>query len=238
MYYRQMSKGSRQPPDRAGSSYRIAPLTPRHLSRTATVFAQSFPNTLLAALGPSFLRELLASYVHLPGGCGYVCLDGEEVVGFVVGSEDSGQHRRTLLRQRWAPLMLRALHRLATSPQLARLLARYLFFHLSSSPLSGRRRQEEADVIPPASLTLVAVAPEHRRRGIGDRLTRAFLREMASRGTDRVKLAVSVSNEAALSLYVKQGWRVAGCYRSSEDRLAYRLIYEVASPATREDRAA
>ena len=93
-------------------------------------------------------------------------------------------------------------------------------------------------MIPPASLTLVAVAPEHRRRGIGDRLTRAFLREMASRGTDRVKLAVSVSNEAALSLYVKQGWRVAGCYRSSEDRLAYRLIYEVASPATREDRAA
>ena len=233
-----MSNGSSQPADRLGYSYEIAPLTLRHLPGTATVFAQSFPNTLLAALGSGFLKQLLASYVYLPGSCGYVCLDGEEVVGFVVGSENSGQHRRTLLRRRWAPLLLHVLHRLATSPQLVRLLARYIRSYLWSSPLAGRRRQEEADVIPPASLTFVAVAPEHRRRGIADRLTWTFLREMASRGTDRVKLAVSVSNEAALSLYVKQGWRLAGCYRSSEDRLAYRLIYEVGSLATLDDRAA
>ena len=207
-------------PERSDANYRIAPLTPRYVSGVVDVFARSFPDTLLTALGPGFLGELLGSYARLPGGCGYVGLNGQEVVGFVVGSEDSAQHRRTLLRQRWAPMVLQGLRTLTTSPHLAGRLARYLGHQFLSSPATGRRRQKPAGFVPKASLTLVAVAPPHRRRGVGDQLTRAFLGEMSRRRVDRVKLAVSASNQAALALYTEQGWQPAGAYVTSEGRLA------------------
>jgi ribosomal protein S18 acetylase RimI-like enzyme len=135
-------------------------------------------------------------------------------------------------------MLLQGLCTLATSPHLTRRLAQYLGFQLLSSRATGKRWQKPAGVVPKASLTLVAVAPPHRRRGIADQLTRAFLGEMGRRRIDRVKLAVSARNDAALALYAEQGWRPAGAYVTSEGRLAYRLVYELAPPAALADDAA
>ena len=202
--------------------YHIEPLAQRHIRLVVPVLAETFPDSLLVALGPAFLEELLDSYVSLPGGCGYVCSHGEGVAGFVVGTEDSGRHRRTLLRRRWASILLRVLQGLVLSPWRAWPLARYLRFYL---PLlhpanASDRAVEDTAPVPPASLVLLGVSTAHRRRGIARRLTRAFLEEMARRGVNAAKLAVAADNEAALAFYLSEGWRAAGRHRTPDGKTA------------------
>lgn len=61
-----------------------------------------------------------------------------------------------------------------------------------------------------AELADLAVAPEHRRRGVGRTLLRACLREVAARGAREIFLQVRESNGPARSLYREAGFREVG----------------------------
>jgi ribosomal-protein-alanine N-acetyltransferase len=61
-----------------------------------------------------------------------------------------------------------------------------------------------------AELLTLAVAPEHRRHGIGTSLLADFLAEARERGAVTVFLEVAADNEAALALYRRHGFSEAG----------------------------
>lgn len=239
------------------ASRQIVPLAVDHLSGAVRVVRDAFPDSLLSRLGPGVLSELLASYLAAPGGMGYLCLSEGRVVGLIVGCRDSARHRRYLLRERGLRLAVRVLGAVIGSPDLVSPLARYLvtYFRATRSRSSasaassngspaaggadhGDRRSSGgptgsaggwagAATIPPASLVLLGVAPECRRRGIAGRLLQAFLDEMARRGVSRIKLAVSAENDPALDFYLSRGWRIDGQFRSPEGRSACRLVCDV-----------
>lgn len=60
-----------------------------------------------------------------------------------------------------------------------------------------------------AHVTNVAVHPEWRGQGLGERMMRALQAEAVGRGAERATLEVRVSNEAARALYAKLGWVTA-----------------------------
>lgn len=74
--------------------------------------------------------------------------------------------------------------------------------------LIGRTIADEAEL-----LTL-AVAPDQRRQGAGDRLVTAFLRESACRAAATAFLEVAADNVAALSLYHRHGFAETGRRRA------------------------
>jgi ribosomal-protein-alanine N-acetyltransferase len=59
-------------------------------------------------------------------------------------------------------------------------------------------------------ILILAVDPRFRRRGIGEGLMRALLWFFSSMGVYEVRLEVRVSNNAALALYRKLGFRIVG----------------------------
>jgi len=65
-------------------------------------------------------------------------------------------------------------------------------------------------LIDPPELQDVSVRPEHRRRGVATALAAAAERAVVERGADRLRLSVSVDNEAALALYRGLGYRDVG----------------------------
>ncbi len=69
-------------------------------------------------------------------------------------------------------------------------------------------------------IAMVAVDPLHQRRGIGRKLLRACEQQAKLR---QLKLAVRISNEAAISLYEQEGYRTVdiwkGYYVDGEDGL-------------------
>lgn len=72
-------------------------------------------------------------------------------------------------------------------------------------------------------ITLVAVDPLLRRRGLGRQVLAALLAEGRRRGAERATLEVSSSNIAAQALYASAGFREAGrrrrYYRNGDDAL-------------------
>lgn len=78
-------------------------------------------------------------------------------------------------------------------------------------------------VVDELHITLVAVAPQHRRQGLGQRLLAALLAEGGRLGAERATLEVAASNTAALALYGRLGFTEAGrrrgYYRNGDDAL-------------------
>ena len=72
-------------------------------------------------------------------------------------------------------------------------------------------------------ITLVAVDPLRRRRGLGRQVLAALLAEGRSRGAERATLEVASSNAAAQALYARAGFQEAGrrrgYYRNGDDAL-------------------
>ena len=65
-------------------------------------------------------------------------------------------------------------------------------------------------VLDEGQFTNVAVHPDHRRRGLGNALLSAVLEEARERGLILLSLEVRESNAAAIALYEKHGFTVAG----------------------------
>lgn len=62
----------------------------------------------------------------------------------------------------------------------------------------------------PPELQDVSVRPEHRRRGVATALAGAAEQAVVARGFDRLRLSVSVDNDAALTLYRHLGYGDVG----------------------------
>ena len=68
-------------------------------------------------------------------------------------------------------------------------------------------------VVDELHVKTVAVAHEHRRRGLATALMRQILTEVADEGITRATLEVRKSNEAAQQLYARLGFTTAGVRR-------------------------
>jgi ribosomal-protein-alanine N-acetyltransferase len=78
-------------------------------------------------------------------------------------------------------------------------------------------------ILEEAHITLLAIAPQFRQQGLGHYLLRALLTLAAQQQLERATLEVRASNLAAIHLYQKLGFQVAGrrkrYYPDQEDAL-------------------
>ncbi|NEO25351.1 MAG: ribosomal protein S18-alanine N-acetyltransferase [Kamptonema sp. SIO4C4] len=65
-------------------------------------------------------------------------------------------------------------------------------------------------ILEEAHITLLAIHPDYHRQGLGQLLLLALLDKGVKRGLERATLEVRASNEAAIALYGKFGFRIAG----------------------------
>lgn len=65
-------------------------------------------------------------------------------------------------------------------------------------------------VLDEAELLTIAVAPAHRRKGIGAALLAAFETQAQARAATRAFLEVAADNLPAIALYTRAGWRRTG----------------------------
>lgn len=68
-----------------------------------------------------------------------------------------------------------------------------------------------------AEVTVLAVAPEARRQGIGRALLEAAVAILRAAGIERAWLVTTNDNQAALRLYQRTGWRLTAVRRGAVD---------------------
>jgi len=95
------------------------------------------------------------------------------------------------------------------------------FLALLTDPRSGSPAPEllglgcSWTILEESHIILLAVHPSYRRHGLGQILLRTLLAQAHQDGLERATLEARVSNQAALNLYGKFGFRIAGrrpCY--------------------------
>ncbi|MEA5599406.1 ribosomal protein S18-alanine N-acetyltransferase [Rivularia sp. UHCC 0363] len=65
-------------------------------------------------------------------------------------------------------------------------------------------------ILEEAHITILAVNPQYHRQGIGAALLYSLIETARDRGLERATLEVRASNQAAISLYEKFGFKTAG----------------------------
>ena len=100
----------------------------------------------------------------------------------------------------------------------------YLVYQLILSLWSAKD-----DLIPQAGeieLTYIGVAPEARGQKLGQILLHTFLEESRAAEYQKVSLSVEIDNQAAISLYQKNGFQITRSFTEGVYK-RYRMICEL-----------
>jgi glycosyltransferase involved in cell wall biosynthesis/ribosomal protein S18 acetylase RimI-like enzyme len=160
----------------------------------ARLHRESLPDAFLPALGDPFLRRLYRALATDEDAICSVAENGAGVVGFVAATRSVGRtYRRFALRHGIAA-------GLAAAPRLVRPGVARRAFETARYP-SGAAR------LPDAELLSIAVAPEWRKRGVGQMLTADLLRRLRERGASELKVVVADDNAGANRFYERLGFR-------------------------------
>lgn len=180
----------------------IATLQPQQVAQVARLHAEGISSGFISSLGPRFIQQLYRGIMSCSSAFCLVALEQGHVLGFLAGAESVGKLYRSVILRRGL-LMIGPLLRFAFSPRTIRKIFQTLLYPSHT----GKE-------YPPAEVLSVVVAADARRRGVGDKLMRAGLKELAHRNISAVKVAVAADNEPANHYYIKEGFEKAGIYDS------------------------
>jgi len=163
-----------------------------------------FKHSLLSVLGVKFLVDLYSVMFRLEPNGFCVAMEGEQLVGFAIGTTDSRKlATRTVIRlifpflrgistRRYAPSRRAGLRRALG------LIAQALAYMLRV----GRMARAPS----PAELLAIAVRHDYQRRSIAIGLVEAVCEYMRRQGVRVITLSVFASNTGAIMLYKKSGF--------------------------------
>jgi len=194
-----------------GAPPRLRTLHAADLGPMADLHRSAFPDSVLSALGSETLRRYYRWQIDGPHQVEPIgaFLD-DELVGFLVGGRFhgsmigfvKGQAAFLVVQVMRHPAVVRGGRGRRAIATGLRLLVRP----------AGRTTPERPDRVPDGSFGVlaIAVAPHHRRLGIGSALFAEAERRARATGMHRLHLTLDPSNPGAVAFYEGQGWRRLG----------------------------
>lgn len=176
------------PTIRAGGRDDAGPVAAIHADRIAEGF--------LVTLGPRFLARLYRRIARSPEAVLVVAEEAGVVVGFAAATTSTRRLYADFLRRDAVPAALAAAPAIVRRPRQVWETLRYG----TAGP----------DDLPPAEILSIAVHREAGGRGVGGALLAATLLGLRRVGADSARVVTAESNDVALALYQRAGFRRAG----------------------------
>jgi ribosomal protein S18 acetylase RimI-like enzyme len=176
----------------------IEPMSGSHLNAACEIHIHALRGDFLPSLGYSFLKTLYEGILGLGLGFGFVAVEQDGTVGFVLASLDSSGLFRRLILKRGPALAIRTALAVLRSPRLApRVIETFLY------PARGGQVPYKAELIA------LAVQEASRSQGIGEALLHRLHEEFRRLGVDGYKVTVYGSNAGANRFYRRMGGQYA-----------------------------
>ena len=173
---------------------RIGPLKACQAKAAASIHAEGQPGTFLTSLGLPFLRALYTSMALSPTCFGHVSLEGAEVVGMAVGTENPAGVFKSLLLGSGPGLALSVMGACLRRPSLVIRVIETMSYTGHAGTADGE-----------AELLFIGTRGDRRRQGIAQALFQAFASSCRERGLHSVGLSVDDTNEAAKRFHLRNG---------------------------------
>lgn len=174
--------------------YQIIPFAVQYARAAAEIHAEGQPGTFLTSLGPFFLRTLYAELAVSPRCYGFVALEGDKVIGVVVGATDSSAIFKELIVRRGFVLALPVLGAMLRRPTLLGRVIETLRYPAQQPHEPGE-----------AELFYIGVRGIRRGEGVGAALFHALAQASRQRGMRSMGLIVDDGNEIAKHFYLRHG---------------------------------
>lgn len=151
------------------------PLTERDIPQIVDMHFQVFPGDFLTGLGRPFLEQAFYPlFITSSDGFGFVYEEEGQILGYVVGSADSGHFYRSLLINNFALILQSIVRGCLSSPYFLVQVCKTIFAMLS-------RRSSQSF---PAELAYVAVTQRARGKKVAYGLCDKFLHSLRENGVD------------------------------------------------------
>jgi len=167
-----------------------------HIVRVSEIDVKARAGDFLPSLGERFLRTLYAGLIGSRRGLGYVYLQGEQVVGFIIGSFDTKGLFREVLWKRGTILGLHLLVKIFKKPSF-----------IKNTIQTFRYPRKESHTPQKAELIVIGVDERFRGRGIGEKLIRALNQAFLVEGISSYKVTVNKKNESANKFYQRLNFK-------------------------------
>jgi len=178
------------------------------INAVVKIHLSSFQGFFLTFLGPAFLHVLYENISDSPMGIFYGYEENGRLLGFVAGTDRPAGFYSRIIRRRWLRFCIAAIVPALKKPAIILRLLRALSMPQQANPGEGC-----------GTLMSIAVLPETRGMGIGQKLVDAFLVEAYRRGLKQVNLLTDKQdNDAANRFYQRYGFHVHRSYVTPEGR--------------------
>lgn len=203
---------SESPPPRTRSSVVVRPMDRSDLGFATSLHLQSLNHGLFPALGSSFLKAYLGTFVSSPSALALIAEKDGAPVGFVVGTLDDRAHYGHVVRHCGLKLVPRAAVSLVVRPKVALRFIRTRAFRYARGAvrLAGTKPTQAAASFRDAVLTHMAVEQSARSQGVGQKLALAFVEQVRNSDADGVAVTTRSGSAGAARFYEKLGWRSVG----------------------------
>jgi ribosomal protein S18 acetylase RimI-like enzyme len=208
-------------------AFEIVKIKNRHLDKIVEIHMSAFSNFFLTFLGPLFLREFYKSFIYDQTGIGFVAEDSQthDVLGAVVGPLVPAGYFKRLLKKRWFAFCLASSVAVLKRPTIIKRLFRAVFYR-GDAP-AGQQR---------ALLSSIAVSPKTQGQGVGQALVKRWVDEVRRRGGTGCYLTTDAeNNEKVNSFYQKLGWKIESTFKTPENRVMNRYIFDLLRNTETED---
>lgn len=195
----------------------IVPLKASHARPIAQLHMENLNTNFSGRAGFELLRLYYETIAKEAGGCGYVAMDQNEIMGFVCGIWSVRELRRNLLLSHGLLLALWGTAQFLMRPVLfLDFLARFRSSDLADDSSTGNH--------PLYELRPIVVISRMRRSGLGRQLVKRLIDDARSRGYDAICLYTEQENETAQNFYERLGFSEVGRLNRNSGRY---LLYEM-----------
>lgn len=198
----------------------MRPADPADLRATARLHRRALPGGFFARLGERFVRRYHATFAGSPEAVLLVAEQEGRTAGFLAGTLANRRHYREVVRRWWPALTWAGALALLRRPRVTAEFLRTRLGRYRRALLRAGRGGRTAGATaepdgPVAVLTHVAVAPDARGDGVGQRLVQAFVERARRAGAAEIRL-VTAAGGAAARFYRRLGWRSRGTRRGAD----------------------
>lgn len=176
----------------------IQPLYKKYFKEISAIHCDVLKGDFQVLLGEGFLERMYGMYQASEYGTGYVFIDGNKVVGFVLAAYDIEKFEQDVILKEGIAISFIALTRILTRPFIVPALLKQIFLNLNLKKIDYK-----------SELVTIAVGESVRNKGIGQLLFQAIVDDFRKKGIFSLKLTTDARNEPASNFYRKLGFTIA-----------------------------
>ncbi|MBS1715440.1 MAG: GNAT family N-acetyltransferase [Armatimonadetes bacterium] len=150
----------------------------------------------LSSLGGPFLTKLYAYLCDTEEAFAFAAMDGESMLGFIVGAMDTGQVYKGFARRGGFSAMAVLVPKLLSPARIKRILETLLY-----------PKSKQSDDLPEPEILNFCVRSTSQGLGVGGALFRALLQEFRARGTGSIRIVTGETQKSAQQFYEAKGSR-------------------------------